>query len=255
MFPVTDRDQIRIQTTQRRELTVDDVAGMIEHRLHGPQITERALAEGCKYAVQAGLAAVLCRPEQVPEAVRFTSGAVKVVTALGYHDPAVPLLRPADLVAQANRLAEQGADEVSILGAPGSVPEASIDLLADQVGCVHGEVGPDVGVRVLLDCDGLDDDEVARACRSVAKSGASVVHAGSIRGDRTSFTRLEGMRSALPDGVLLKWTQPVKSLAALLVCVGLGVDRFNGDPSQLIISAKRAGGLGPITVPLAGLDF
>jgi hypothetical protein len=63
------------------------------------------------------------------------------------------------------------------------------------------------------------------------------------------------MRAALPDDVSLKWTFPVRSLDSMLICIAEGVDRFNGDPEALLKSAERHTALGPLIVPVRGLDY
>lgn len=63
------------QPVQREELTLGQLAGLLEHRLHFDHLTEDEFVAGCQYAAKAGLAAVLCRPEQVPLASRVVADA------------------------------------------------------------------------------------------------------------------------------------------------------------------------------------
>ena len=54
----------------------------------------------------------------------------------------------------------------------------------------------------------------------------------------------EATKQPLPDSVLLKWTQPLRSLEALPVCGSMGVDRFNADPQRAAPGGKALGGAG-----------
>lgn len=241
----------------RQVVSVADLAARLEHRLHGPHIDDRALVAGCAVAVDSGLAAVLCRPEQVALAAAQVAGSeLQVVTALGFHEPASPLRQPADLAREAQDLIGQGASDVALIAAPGGLPSSSVDLLVDQVAVVAETVGRHAGrVRVLLDTTAMTDTEISSCCTRVALAGAWLVQGGTFRGDRTGFSRIELMRAALPPPVLLKWTHPLSTVETMLVCIGLGVDRFNGDPGALLAAAKRSAATAPLTVPKPGLDF
>ena len=242
------------QPVQRGELSVEQLAGMLEHRLDWDHLNEDEFIAGCQYAANAGLAAVLCRPEQVPLASGALAGAKpRIVTALRYHDRDAPSRDLDTLTSEALDLADQGADELSLVGAFGRVPT---ELLMEQLEAVREAVDPlGVAVRVVMDCKDLPLDEVSATSARVGRAGVATVQCGAIHGDPPSFMCVEVMKDALPDSVLLKWTQPLKSLEALLVCVSMGLDRFNADPKKLLKAAKRAAELGPLTVPTPGLDY
>ena len=78
---------------------------------------------------------------------------------------------------------------------------------------------------------------------------------GSFHGDRATVTQIEVMRDALQGGVLLKWTQPVRSVEMMLVAMALGVDRFNGNIPDLLSSAKLSSATAPLMLPIYGVDF
>jgi len=66
---------------------------------------------------------------------------------------------------------------------------------------------------------------------------------------------VETIRAALPPEVLVKWTEPIKAVSTMLLCMSLGVDRFNCDVDQILSDAKRAEWLAPLTIPAKGLDY
>ena len=63
------------------------------------------------------------------------------------------------------------------------------------------------------------------------------------------------MRDALPVAVLLKWTQPVRSVETMLVAMALGVGRFNGDVPAPLTSTQCSSEFGPLMLPIYGVDF
>jgi deoxyribose-phosphate aldolase len=241
----------------RQILTVPGLAARLEHRLHQPQTGPAELAGGCTLAAEAGLAAVLCRPEHVPEAAGRLAGTdVDVVTILGFHDPCSPRRSPPELAREAEELTAQGATELALVATPGTMPSAGTGFLVEQIDAVTEVTAPSgTRVRTLLNTTSMSDDEIRATCQAMVEAGIHLIQGGSIRGDRTAFSQVEVMRSAMPRSVLLKWTQPVRSVQAMLVSLAVGVDRFNGDPAALIQDASRQIRVAPLRVPVSGVDF
>ncbi len=111
-----------------------------------------------------------------------------------------------------------------------------------------------VRVRVVLDTDGLTPHATATACELLGSTGAWLVQGGSWRGVRTGLSRIQPMRAALPDGVSLKWTFPIRSLDSMMICTAEGVDLFNGDAQSLLKDAAARIAIGPVAVPVKGVD-
>lgn len=241
---------------EREVVTVASIAARLEHRLHWPDVDSEDLARGCDYAVGAGLAAVLCRPEHIAAAARQVAGTTTAaVTALAFHDPSRPQA-PAELAAEAVDLVSAGASEVALIVAPGLESDGYLHLVSERVQAVVESVTPQGGkLRVLLNTTDMTHEEVGSCTAAVGAAGAWLVQGGSFHGDRATFRQVETMRESLPGDVLLKWTQAVRSVEMMLVCMGLGVDRFNGDIPALLQAARRSSDLAPLMVPLYGTDF
>lgn len=252
-----DTAWIRARARLEREVvTTESIAARLEHRLHGPEVDSEGLARGCDYAAGAGLAAVLCRPEHIAAAARHVAGtATAAVTALAFHAPSRSQA-PAELAAEAVDLVSAGAAEVALIVAPGLEGDGCLHLIDERVNAVVEGVTPQGGkLRVLLNTTDMTHEHVGSCAAVVGAAGAWLVQGGSFHGDRATFRQVETMRESLPGDVLLKWTQPVRSVEMMLVCMGLGVDRFNGDIPALLQSAKRSSELAPLMVPLFGTDF
>jgi deoxyribose-phosphate aldolase len=234
----------------------ETVAGALEHRLFGPEVDRVRVEQGCDYAADAGLAAVVCRPEHVSLAARRLLGSsTATVTALAFHDNA-SLHSPADLAAEARELVAAGASDVALVVAPGLDREGCLHLVKEQVEAVVGALATTGGrVRVILNTTDTSKEQMTECTALVRGLGPALVQGGSFRGDRATFSQIESMRHCLPDRVLLKWTQPLRSVEMMLVSMALGVSRFNGDIPALLESAKRSTRIAPLRLPVHGVDF
>lgn len=240
----------------REVVSRETVAGALEHRLFGPEVDRGRFEQGCDYAADAGLAAVVCRPEHVPIAARRLRGSsTATVTVLAFHDSA-SLHDPADLAAEARELVAAGASEVALVVAPGLDRRGCLHVVKEQVEAVVGAVGPSGGrVRVMLNTADTSKEQMTECTALVGGLGPALVQGGSLHGDRATFSQIEAMRHCLPDTVLLKWTQPLRSVEMMLVSMALGVSRFNGDIPALLESAKRSTRIAPLKLPVHGVDF
>src|SRR3974390_429916 len=65
--------------------TYEELAGMIDHSLLHPTLTDRELEEGCRVAAQYGVASVCIKPYYVPKAVELLiKTKVKVGAVIGF---------------------------------------------------------------------------------------------------------------------------------------------------------------------------
>ncbi len=241
----------------RRPLSVPEVAARLEHRLYASAQTSQAVHDGCAFAVSQGLSSVIALPEVVPTVASHLAGtSVGVVTIPGWRGGDVEPLATKALLAEAGRLAAQGATDLGMLANADRLSANEGQRFADEVSAlVQTMQVRNVRVRVVLDTDGLTPHATAAACELLGATGAWLLQGGSWRGARTGLSRIQLMRAALPDGVRLKWTFPVRSLDSMIICVAEGVDLFNGDPESLLQDAARRIALGPLVVPVKGVDF
>jgi deoxyribose-phosphate aldolase len=245
----------------RRQLTVAEFARHLEHPLHFEHISRDALVDGCRLARELGMAGVTCRPEHVETAAAELTGShVAVVTGLGFYLPSAAIMSEEDLLEEAGRAVELGATEVGVIVNAARLRQRDAYGQQPFVSAITALIGHGhdhrFRVRVHLEADGLEDEEITALCRVLADAGVWMVQAGSWQGPRSSYRHLLPMRAALGGGPLLKWTTPVSSFHVVLLGLGDGVDRFNASPpSQLVGKAKQDSKLAPLAIPLAGLDY
>lgn len=242
----------------REVLTPESLAGRLEHRLHLPDVGEASVRHGCEYAIEVGMPVVLCRPEHVEVAVKATAGSrVEVATAVDFHLAQQGVSLPAQSYGdRARTLVSRGARQVGLIAGADDVTASGLDGFIARVVSVRDEAAPMGGkVRVLIRTAGMTKAELRTTCRELASAGVSLVQGGTFLGDRVSLQEIVDMREALGPDVLLKWTHPLRSIEAILVCIAEGVDRFNGDPQALLKAAHIGCRYGPIEVPILGVDY
>jgi deoxyribose-phosphate aldolase len=244
--------------SQRRTLSVGQVATRLEHRLYLSEPTRQATQEGCELAIRHGLSGVIVRPESVPTAGLHLAGtSVGVVTIPGWRHEEVEPLGTKALLAESRRLAAEGATDLGMLAtAEGLAADAGHRFADDVTALVDAMQAYGARVRVVLDTDGLTPDATRAACALLGATGAWLVQGGSWRGTaRTGLSRVQLMRAALPERIRLKWTFPVRSLDSMMICIAEGVDRFNGDAESILKDAERRAAFGPLLVPDPDTDY
>jgi deoxyribose-phosphate aldolase len=204
------------------------------------------------------LSAVIARPEVVFRVGLLLVGtSVGVVTIPGWRNGDVEPLAPKALFAEARPLAADGATDLGMLANVERLKADAGRRFADEVTALAEAMHAcGAGVRVVLYTDGLTPGATAAACELLGSTGAWLVQGGSWRGPaRTGFSRIQLMRAALPDEVRLKWTFPIRSLDTMMICIGEGLDRFNGDPESTLKMAARRTASGPLIVPVRETDY
>ena len=242
---------------ERQVLDPGEIAARLEHRLYFSEPTRQAFRDGCEFAISQGLSGVIVRPEDVPMVGRYLAGtSVSVVTIPGWRDGEVEPLATQALLAEARRLSDVGATDLGVLA---NVERLRADngrqLAGDVTALVEAMKGCGVRVRVVVDTHELTVDATAAVCEVLGTTGAWLVQGGWWCGARTGLSRMQLMRAALPAEVRLKWTFPVKSVDSMMICIAEGVDRFNGDPESLLKDVARRATVGPLVVPVPGVDY
>lgn len=240
----------------REVVSRESIAEALEHPLFGPDVSLGQLNRGCDFAAEAGLAAVLCRPEHVTRAARRLLGSSTATVAPLAFDAPTRQQDPATLAAEARQLVSAGASEVSLMVAPGLDREGCLHLIGEQVDAVVEAVTPLGGrVRVALDTTDASKDAVRQCTAVVGARRPALVQGGAFRGDRVTVSQIEAIRGALPSTVLLKWAEPLRSVEMMLICMAMGVSRFSGDIPTLLKAAKSRSQVAPLMLPIRGVDF
>lgn len=243
---------------QRRRLTPAQIAGLLDEPLYDPRLSLAEFVAGCRAAADSRVAAVVCQPSRVGLAVHLLAGRDTKVAAAASRESS-PGQTPdlALILAQAERLLQDGAAEVGILAPSEPLRGSACTAFAKGVRAVADLAGSHRAiVKVLLSAAGMPADQLVTACRISVDSGAAMVQGGTWAGqDRASLTQIALMRRALGDRVLLKWSTPIASLDRLLLACAEGVDRFDANTTAVLKQAVERARVSEIRIPEPGLDY
>jgi deoxyribose-phosphate aldolase len=241
----------------RRSVSVDEIKGMLELRVYGPEACAHEVTEQATQASRLRLAAVICRPEHVPAAAHAVAGTeVEVCTGLDFHAPRAPLAHPRALAHETVRLVDAGATSVAL-----TVTQQRLEIdggraLARALGAVTAAARSHAATsRAIIDPISRDCSQALAAARLCADAGVSLIQAGSWEGPRASFDSLHAFRGVLSPDIQLKWTTPVRTIDLLLLTIAEGANRFNGDVHALIQEAENRAPWLPMVVPDRGWDY
>jgi len=245
------------QLVERQVITVGELAARLDKALYSTDLSTAAVEQGCREAVRQGVAGVLVRPDQLKVVSTAVEGSgVAVVSALSWYERDTDRLDGDAMQAEAESLVMTGATEVAYVITKARLEHRAGREVVEQVRRLVETVTPmGARVRTLIATEELRDEVIRRTCHDMAAAGVWMVQGGSWRGTRTGLSQVEVIRASVPAEVLVKWTEPIRSLSTVLLCMSMGVDRFNCDVDQILADAKRAEWLAPLTIPAKGLDY
>lgn len=239
-----------------------ELAGMIDHSLLHPTMTDRELAEGCATAARYQVASVCIKPYAVEEAVRRLAGTGVVVgTVVGFPhgSSTIEVKRYETEVA-----CRDGAREIDVVINLGKALSGDFEYVEREVRCVveeahrHGAI-----VKVILENDLLPSDELKiELCRTCERAGAEFVKTstgyGFVKGadGRYSYQGatehdLALMRAHTSPKVQVKAAGGVRDLDALLRVRDLGATRCGATATAAMLdeydrrAQAEAGGESP----------
>jgi deoxyribose-phosphate aldolase len=227
-------------------VTYEAIAGMIDHSLLHPTLTDAELADGCRLAARYGVASVCVKPYYVAPAAELLAGtAVAVGTVVGFPHggSTVEVKRYETEVA-----CREGATEIDMVVNVGKALSADWDYVARDVGAVvdeahrHGAL-----VKVIFETDFVTDDAAkARLCEVCDGLGADFVKTSTGYGftkrpdgaySYTGATEadLTLMRRSCSPRVQVKAAGGIRDLDGLLRVRALGVTRVGATATAAIL--------------------
>jgi deoxyribose-phosphate aldolase len=237
--------------------TYEELAGMIDHSLLHPTLTDRELEDGCKLAMKYGVASVCIKPYAVKCAAELLAGSkVLVGCVIGFP--------------HGNSCTESKRYETELACRDGA---AEIDMVINLGKALGGDwdyVGRDVKavcdeahrhgarVKVILENDYLDkggaglsgDDFKRKLCGICERAGADWVKTstgfGFVRQPDGSYNYrgatardLELMRTACSPKVQVKAAGGVRDLDSLIRVRDLGASRCGASATAAILDEYR----------------
>jgi deoxyribose-phosphate aldolase len=236
----------------------EDLAGMIDHSLLHPTMTDRELEEGCQLAARYRVVAVCIKPYYVNTAARLLEGSgVRVGTVVGFpHGGHTTAMK----AAEARALCDEGAVEIDMVVNIGKVMSGDWSFVEQDIRAV-AEASHARGaiVKVIFENDYLTDDATkVRLCEITERAGGDFVKTstgyGFVKGaDGTYSYRgathhdLKLMRASCSPKVQVKAAGGVRTLDALIAVRDLGVTRCGATTTAAMLDEYRQrAGLPPI---------
>ena len=218
------------------DITVAELARLIDHSLLRPELTTETVNEGIALAARYQVATATVRPCDVylaAEQLRGTS--VGVSTVVGFPHGSQSTRTKA---AEARELAELGADELDMVINIGWLRYGrDDDVLADIAAVV--EIGKPV--KVILENAYLTDQEKVRGCGLAERAGAAFVKTSTgFAPSGATMADLKLMRASVSSAVQIKAAGGVRTLDVMLKTVSIGVSRFGATATSAILDDLAA---------------
>ncbi len=233
--------------------TYEELAGMIDHSLLNPMLTDDELRAGCEVAKKYQVASVCIKPYAVKMAAKILAGSgVEVGAVIGFPH--------GNSATESNRYETQlackdGATEIDMVANTGKVLSGDWDYVTADIKAVvdeahsHGAI-----VKVIFENDFLSDDaDKIKLCQICEAVGADFVKTSSgygfVKGadgkysyDGATEHDLTLMRANVSDQVQVKAAGGVRDLDALIKVRDLGCSRCGASATEAMMeeAKKRA---------------
>ena len=222
----------------------EDIAGMIDHSLLQPAMTDGELELGCRIARDYNVASVCIKPYNLARCAELLAGSdVKPSTTIGFpHGGHTTQVK----VAEAERALNDGGMELDMVVNIGKVLSGDWNYVRDDIRPVvdltHSRGGI---VKVIFENCYLADEHKIRLCEICGELRADFVKTSTGYGSGgATHDDLKLMRRHSPAHVQVKAAGGVRTLDALLEVRRLGVTRVGASRTvEMLDECKRRLGL------------
>lgn len=227
-----------------------ELAGMIDHALLHPTMTDAELRAGCELAARLAVASVCIKPYAVKWAAKLLdNSSVKVGTVIGFpHGSNATEIKRAET----DLACRDGATEIDMVINIGKALSADWRTVEDDIRAVCEEAHRhDALVKVIFENDFFaDDSSKVQLCKVSEIAGADFVKTatgfGFIKGPDGRFSvggatahDLALMRASVSPKVQVKAAGGVRDLAGLMAVRELGATRCGTSASAAILDEFR----------------
>ncbi|MFZ2054687.1 MAG: deoxyribose-phosphate aldolase [Candidatus Aminicenantales bacterium] len=223
-------------------MTYEDIAGMIDHSLLKPHLTDREIEEGCRIANEYKVAAVCVRPSDVRRAAEILRDSpVRVTTVIGFPHGSTTT---AAKVCEAEEAIRNGAVELDVVLNIGKLKSKDHDYVkADLEAVTAAAHDRNVIVKVIFENGYLDDGEKIAACRIASEVGVDFVKTATGFGPGGAEDRdLKLMREYTIPSIKLKAAGGIRTLERAIEVRELGCSRIGATATVAILDALRERG-------------
>jgi len=212
-----------------------DLAGMIDHSLLKPFLTDKEIEEGCQLALRYKVASVCVRPSDVRMAAKILKGtSVKVSTVIGFpHGTTTTHAK----LEEAREAIADGAVELDVVLNIGKLKSHDFTFVkADLQTVIDYSHSKHVKVKVIFENCYLTGEEKVKACEICNEIRADWVKTST--GYGTGGATKEDiilMRKHVHPSIQVKAAGGVRTLDQLLEMKDLGCTRVGATATQAIL--------------------
>jgi deoxyribose-phosphate aldolase len=235
------------------QYNISELAGMIDHSLLHPTMTDKDLEDGVKVAIQYKTASVCIKPYAVKKCAEWLKGTgVLVCTVIGFpHGSHTTAMK----VWETKEACELGATEIDMVVNIGKVLSGDWSYVEDEIRQINAEtVKHGAILKVIFENDYLKDEHKIKLCQICSSISVAFVKTstgyGYTKGEDGKFSTkgatIEDCRLMLANvapGVQVKAAGGVRTLDELMRMKELGVTRIGATATAVILEeAKRRNG-------------
>jgi deoxyribose-phosphate aldolase len=217
----------------------EDMAGMIDHSLLKPDLTDREIEEGCRIAHEYRVAAVCVRPSDVRRAAEILRDSpIRVTTVIGFpHGTTTTAAK----VAEAEEAIRNGAVELDAVINIGKLKSKDYAYVkADLEAVTAAAHAKDVIIKVIFENCYLDDDEKIAACRISSEVGVDFVKTSTGFGTGGAEDHdLKLMREHTSPSIKLKAAGGIRTLERAIEVRNLGCSRIGATATVAILDRLK----------------
>jgi deoxyribose-phosphate aldolase len=219
--------------------TYDDIAGMIDHSLLKPFLTDREIEEGCRIADQYKVASVCVRPSDVGRAAKILKGSpVRLGTVIGFpHGTTTTLTK----VTEAKEALENGAVELDVVLNIGKLKSGDYDYVkSDLIAVTSIAHEKKAVVKVIFENCYLDDEEKIAACKICSEVGVDYVKTSTGFGSGGAEDKdIRLMRENSDPAIKLKAAGGIRTLERAIEVRKLGCSRIGATATVGILERLK----------------
>lgn len=230
-------------------ISVHELAKMIDHSLLHPTMTDVDLKKGCELALRYDVATVCIKPYAVPLAANILAGSdVKVCAVAGFpHGNSHTQI----IIAEALLACREGATEIDIVSNTGKVLGGDWAYVSAELKQVNDAVTREGAIlKVIFENDFLKDEHIVRLCEICSEHDIAFVKTstgygfvkqpnGAYNYQGATEPHLKLMRAHAKPSVQIKAAGGVRTLADLIKARSLGVTRIGATATAAILDEAK----------------
>ena len=233
----------------KNDIDLKAIAGMIDHSLLHPTVTDADIKSGCNTAVEYGVASVCVKPYSIEMAHKIVSGTpVAVCAVIGFpHGNSVTEIK----VAETLNAIKKGASEIDMVVNVGKVLSGEWDFVQREISYCNMTCEKNGAIlKVIFETDYLKDDHIVKLCEicseikpAFVKTSTGYGFVKKQNGDYNYHGATEHnvrlMKEHCAPGIKIKAAGGIRTLDDLLKFKALGVSRIGATATKDIMEEAK----------------